>query len=120
MPTARTRAARHAAQPLAEALQRLERAPHGAMREHAVAGETGGEPHGIAQAIEDVHAAVRFGARHHHVEAVRAEVDARDDLFARGRRSEDAVPGAQQAVVGKPHRLAAPAQLHRRAADSRS
>ena len=77
------RAARHAAQTLAEALQRLERAPHDAVREHAVARQAAGQAHGIAQAVEDVHAAVRFGARHHHVEAVRAEVDARDDLFAR-------------------------------------
>ena len=50
----------------------------------AVAREAGGETHALAHAIENVDAAVRLRPRHHHVEAVRAEIDARDDLFALG------------------------------------
>ena len=69
----------HVAQALPETLQALECALGDGLVEPALIVQSGGEAHHFAQAIEDGELAVRI-ARHDHVEAVRSEIDSRDDV----------------------------------------
>ena len=72
----------HVAQPLAEALEALQRAGDGLAVQAALLVEAGREPHHLAQAVDDHQLAVRV-ARDHHVEAVGPEVDSREDVGQR-------------------------------------
>src|SRR6185437_1603095 len=68
----------HHTQPLTEALQTGERARRDFLVEAAVLTNAGGESDHLAQSIDDHELAVRV-TRDHHVEAVGAEIDRRDD-----------------------------------------
>ena len=62
-----------------------ERAGRGLLVEPAVLADAGGQAHHLAQPVDDDQLAVRI-ARDHHVKAVGAEVDRRDDFVGDGAR----------------------------------
>jgi hypothetical protein len=69
----------HVTQTLAEALEALQRAQHRLAVEPALLVEPRGETHRFAQAVDDHQLPVRVPG-HDHVEAVRAQVDGREDV----------------------------------------
>ncbi len=69
----------HVAQALAEALETFQRARGHGLVDAALVVESGRQAHHLAQPVEDRQLAVRV-ARHHHVKAVRSQIDGRNDV----------------------------------------
>ena len=69
----------HVAQALAEALQAGEGARRHVLVDAAILVHPGGEPHHLAQAVDDDELAVRV-TRDDHVKTVGAQVDRREDV----------------------------------------
>jgi hypothetical protein len=75
----------HVAQPLPETLQTGQRAPGDFLIDAPVFFHARGEPHHLAQTIDDDELTVGI-ACNDHVEAVRSEIDSRQDIGERLRR----------------------------------
>jgi len=74
----------HAAQPLPESFKASQRAALRRLGNSIVFIHPGGEPHHLLQAVQHMQLAGNR-ARHDHMEAVRPEVDGRDDIRGRSR-----------------------------------
>ena len=84
----------HGPQPLTEALQAAQRPLGGRIVEPAAVAEARGEPHHLAQPVENDELAVRV-ARDHHVKAVGAQIDGGEDV------RNDTTPAHLAVVFGR-------------------